>query len=1135
MRPLSAPSTIRLAMLAILAFTALASAAETLPYMPTTILIAGSNPAAWATGIRSNGLAYILSPSGESADLLALDISTTLKAGSINTKTLTVGLPFADGAMTKAFAPSISDNGTITVFAGECASPTASELWTYTPTNSTSETAQWIKHTTKSGSSLDGQAAPYFLGGSLSFSAQVAPVVSAPVTYVYGGMCPWANTTGSTPQAGAMYSRRMFKVTPPSTNPSDPFSVGVASGGSQPPVAEAGFTFTALTPAISNRSGTVTQQASYVVLGGHTQQAFVNMSTAAIWSLPEETWNFVNIHSPVAKGQTELAIRDLDITSRSGHTTVLSEDGNRLVIFGGWVGDTAQAASPQLAIIEIGSSLGEWQWSVPTAQSQGSGIYGHGAVLLPGNVMMVYGGYSVSSSTTKQKREDGAVGTTTMFFNLTSETWSNEYSNPSPSSSPGNTGNAGPSSSAADDSSRNRKIGLGVGLGLGIPLALATIVVAVLWFRRHQKNRRYQRESDLRGLAQDASHFLHDPTDGPGAEDEMMEHDGFGNGRFFPWNASTARSWYTGGHDPYLTGGRSLGYESLRGGSRGYPIPPAPIVSIGRPRNARGLYQPTTSVTSSYDFASTRATGKIHPIYEADEDEQPRNNDDHGDLGVSGPLISPDADEDPFMTPAAGTPTGAPSGGLFPNVDSGSRGSSTPSPERHSGSRGQDREVRDWVLDVDAADAVLAARISPHNATTTRTTIDTPETTTTTTTTTTLLTTTAATTITSPPLSAVPAPLNINRQGRTSPTRRSSVRASGPAALAQGELDDGRTASNLSEGAYSFVQGGTATATSRSDSVRSHFRNAFGGPTATTVAAPGISAAATEARLDSSSSSEQTYSTARSKPDFTTLQAQGPSLLHHGETQGIRPEDDDEEDFVPIPGSPSKSRPRRSWLGSLKRVFSGSTPSPTGSSRENSPTHDEGGSSNFESRLVGMGPGGMLLRRKQGREAWEAAAATRDGMGAAENEDEWDIERAVEQRLVQVMFTVPKERLRVVNAEVEREEEVVVVDLEEETFDEPEDEYVGEENDAFDPEKAAMRAAEEDDGDIGKGRELKEYFDTEADEAPSERTDSMNTTTFHTAEAVRLERRRTRVLEMVESIESLSREHSPASSPQRGR
>lgn len=58
-------------------------------------------------------------------------------------------------------------------------------------------------------------------------------------------------------------------------------------------------------------------------------------------------------------------------------------------------------------------------------------------------------------------------------------------------------------------------------------------------------------------------------------------------------------------------------------------------------------------------------------------------------------------------------------------------------------------------------------------------------------------------------------------------------------------------------------------------------------------------------------------------------------------------------------------------------------------------------------QLVGLS--GELLRRKQGRRDWEFGTEVGE-------QTEWDIERAVEQRMVQVMFTVPKERLRVVNA-----------------------------------------------------------------------------------------------------------------------
>jgi hypothetical protein len=50
------------------------------------------------------------------------------------------------------------------------------------------------------------------------------------------------------------------------------------------------------------------------------------------------------------------------------------------------------------------------------------------------------------------------------------------------------------------------------------------------------------------------------------------------------------------------------------------------------------------------------------------------------------------------------------------------------------------------------------------------------------------------------------------------------------------------------------------------------------------------------------------------------------------------------------------------------------------------------------------------------------------GMTGATSDDEdedWDVEAAVERRVVQVMFTVPRARLRVVNAEVERDDSSV--------------------------------------------------------------------------------------------------------------
>lgn len=75
----------------------------------------------------------------------------------------------------------------------------------------------------------------------------------------------------------------------------------------------------------------------------------------------------------------------------------------------------------------------------------------------------------------------------------------------------------------------------------------------------------------------------------------------------------------------------------------------------------------------------------------------------------------------------------------------------------------------------------------------------------------------------------------------------------------------------------------------------------------------------------------------------------------------------------------------------------------------------------------------MLWRRRQGARDWDVegrGGGVLDGGGNHEEhggdgedgrgEEEWDVEAAVERRVVQVMFTVPKEKLRVVNGEVDR-------------------------------------------------------------------------------------------------------------------
>jgi hypothetical protein len=229
--------------------------------------------------------------------------------------------------------------------------------------------------------------------------------------------------------------------------------------------------------------------------------------------------------------------------------------------------------------------------------------------------------------------------------------------------------------------------------------------------------------------------------------------------------------------------------------------------------------------------------------------------------------------------------------------------------------------------------------------------------------------------------------------GRISPTRRNSHRSG--AALRD---DDSRTGSGLSE------------ASNRSDlrmGRRGMASSLLGGSTLahTDINKPG-------------SSSSSSYNTAKST--FGALQQEGPNLLMGGSTSYSAGQYQDDSEEPQQPGSPSKSKPRRGWLGSIRRAFSvsgRSTPGSSNESRDGTPSpysweqqqqHQHGGTSeDVEPQLVGLS--GELLRRKQGRRDWEFGTEVGE-------QTEWDIERAVEQRMVQVMFTVPKERLRVVNA-----------------------------------------------------------------------------------------------------------------------
>uniref|UniRef100_A0A4E9D1Z2 Galactose oxidase n=1 Tax=Gibberella zeae TaxID=5518 RepID=A0A4E9D1Z2_GIBZA len=912
-------------------------AAQSFPYVPTDILMPDPTCVDGSVPCSASDLAFIFrqTASGK-VEFRSLNFSASVGADepSLDRPAGSTTLPFLDDEpKSTAFGAARTANGSVLVYAGDCKTG-ISDVWSY----DYEDGGEWYRRGLKNG---NDRRAPYFLGGTVAFSSSLAPEMDQPTLYTYGGMCETPKSGGTTNwQSDANYTKTMLRVAPNDGDAYTSYKMSVASsGGPRTPIA--GFTLTGLTPSMTNKSGIVTQQMSYVLLGGHTKTAFINMSTVAVWNLPAETWSYVNIQAPNGDlPKSDLAIKDTsaqskrssatnaadNVYSRSGHTATLSEDGSSIIVIGGWVGDVNTPAEPQLAILEMSEIYSGWQWKIPEVQPDFTGIYGHGAAVLPGNMLMVYGGWETSSSSSRIKRQ--ASSGSLRFYNITSGSWESSYTNPSYASSSAKENDA---PTENDKGSNSKRLGLGLGLGFGIAALIGIIIAALCWYkkrRRHINNR----DEAVRALSQDPSYYH---SDFP----EMTEND--------PWGLNDT-AWYGRG-GPYPPGERSLGYESMRGARSGMPGLHIPHKPMSRP--SRGGYVPTGG----------SFPGPIHPIYEDEEEENYQNR------GLYDHVATPTSDvhSDPFQTPVTATGQNNVTHPIC-LTPGGGRASATPSPEN----RRHDPEVQDWVTEVDAAEGLLERMNSRRSQHKNAQSVDNAE---------------------------GPARMNSRRSqtqgsfGRTSPTRHNSTRS---AALRD---DESRSGSNLSESARSAAE-----------SIKAKARQL-------NPLAPAFLVTGAEHPKPGSSSSDS-YNTAHSS--FGALQAEGPSLLMGD--RGHKYDDDE-------PSSPSKSKPRRGWLGSLRRVFSGAS-TPQSSHEDMSGVRrsfdQEPVSGDYEPGLVGLR--GELLRRKKGRQDWEGLGPIpRDAMMSGGSgpepgtESDWDIERAVEQRLVQVMFTVPRERLRVVNGNEE--------------------------------------------------------------------------------------------------------------------
>lgn len=594
MRTFTMPSVARLQWHAVLHVPLLFSVAiADIPYSPTRILQHGN-------------LLYVFQPSPKlptQFQLSSIDISSRLEAAELPYTMLHQTLPFLDNDTPRAFTPVIDSWGNLTVYAGDCAKgASGGEVWNFTPRPSEDQgKGDWkqmevLAKDTNQASTVGAN----YLSHGMVFSSIVGGDAASAGAYFFGGMCPTSNDSKDDWQSAANYSNSMITMEPPGSR-SITYQIDVSTSRG-PPVPEAGFTLTSLSPTFSGRSdGTQIQQQNFVLVGGHTNAAFINMSQVALFSLPEQSWTFIGIQPP-ANAQTNRAVRadHVSVDSRSGHSAVLTPDGKRIIVFGGWVGDINTPAEPQLVVLNVAGGYGgdgDWQWIVPSSTGVGpphdSGLYGHGAAMLPGGVMMITGGYS-TSHTARQARSGSS--SKSYFFNVTSNTWVADYLPLSEGSNDGSD-HAGPLSTTQE------KVGLGVGLGLGIAI-ICCLFAIYLWYNRRLKRRREFRDKQLQEISFNAlrysgADFLSgfDERNGrPGGLDNL---DSQNDSYYFPPGAQGGQGWrQTSGHDVERSG-----------------------LLIEIPSPTRGLRR-SLGHRPSYALSPGRGPGPIHSIEELEEEQE---------------------------------------------------------------------------------------------------------------------------------------------------------------------------------------------------------------------------------------------------------------------------------------------------------------------------------------------------------------------------------------------------------------------------------------------------------------------------------------------------------------------------------
>lgn len=802
------------------------------------------------------------------------------------------------------------------------------------------------------------------------------------------------------------------------------------------------------------------------------------MSQVALFSLPESSWSFLNVDQPSTDGKTDLLRRDSSqvVQPRSGHTAILTPDGTKILVFGGWVGDVSTAADPQLAVLELGQGYGgtgAWSWTIPSVSyspfSAGQGIYGHGAAMLPGGVMMISGGYSITgSSSTKSKRQSASeqhTNTQFLLFNTTSSSWISSYTNPSSPNSPAYTGKAvSPSSGILKTSSQ--KAGLGAGLALGL-LALAGVLVVWLLYSRRLRQKRAVREKELRELALGTGKFQSDPNVTGGMP--ILGGGPYPEVRSASWGSRQERRLGTADDDNFLWGpvvnqgqpipreGDRNDHSSREAERTGLLVEiPSPTRGLRKSLHSRG----PTGYGGAMGIRPPSIGGGIHRIDEAEEESsRPGSLKKKASIEAGPASGGPDRRStysDPFKDPSPAQTQTEPR---------------LPSPSTEA-KRQREREVQGWVEDWSAAAAVMdrggdgLSRNTSKAESNWRTLSNLSD---------------NHSHGGGPSGSGRGSPEKSDRTGSNLSERSTASAVSiqrSVFGLSTGGLSRNVSLRSASAG-YALFAGaaaamtakvaGSGSSTSDAPEVIRNESSGVGRSPSKRSASLNFNSTGSSIRYGKGRDRSDTFSTAR-----TSHPNEGDALLGRGKSRATGFVGDDANLWATPPESPVKERHvpalrqrdgsighaagrvAMGLLDGVKRVFTGTADVGVQNrvaefenrSAQNSPTKDDvtpemaevdGGSPRRTASVAAT-----FLKAQRGAKDWDEDVkiqtkplpeGTSNGLvikrkpvpgqirAVAETDDEedgdedWDVEAAVERRVVQVMFTVPKEKLRVVNAD----------------------------------------------------------------------------------------------------------------------